>query len=130
MTLTLPETLAALRALDTPSDILTQACQKILGMSDGKGPEELTKNITKLIIQANVEPAVAVLAISEATGHIAGIACKPGCELAMMEGILGAIREAFVEARSWSLTNAARGNPEKLRELLLTLLTQEKEPSA
>lgn len=119
--LTLFETTKAIKSLDTPEDVIKEACRQVLNQDQDKSSlshHELAKDIS-LTYYKKVKLADLMIAAAIITGHIAGVISKAGEEKALLDGLYGFIKDEFVEAISTRLLEKFRGDPEAaLNDLL------------
>ena len=125
--LTMDETLAAIKALDTDADILRRACVAIAFPARAENPELTPGQIAGDILRqyAKVvgdERHKLVEALSIALGSYAAYACKPGHEFSLMNAVVAAIYDQFFKILDKKVARMAKDDPAAAVTHMLTVI--------
>lgn len=108
--LTLPEAIAAIKALDTPGDIISQACAKVLKPDVEEQPTE-AKEIAQAIVREyidKVELRELMIAGALVSARIAGTLARRGLEAEVLEYVTDLFASEFAISRIEFLVSRAK----------------------
>lgn len=128
--LTLLETIAAIKTLDTEPDVIKNACEQILygelkqRISPTSKANAIAQDMTLAYSRIIEDKGELLMAFLMAAGFTASLLCKPGHEVKLIGNCSDQLRQTFVECRSKYMAQLYHQDPDKAAEMLITLLTQ------
>jgi hypothetical protein len=121
--LTLTETIDAIKSLDTPFDVIEQACKKVVEKDKKKTTDKIEIMLEIMETYENRIPIHEFVEIAaRLSAHVAAIAVAPGKEAEMLATILGITREVYVETLSRKYMIMMKTDPERAIESLMNML--------
>lgn len=123
--LTLLETIAAIKALDTEPDVIRNACNKVV---DPKARDLLPLNANAKAITVDIctryqdleEKGDLIIALCASLGTAAGLAVKPGKEVTLLSSLLDKVTSSYAH----SITSRNH-NPFDLLQQLMAEMKEE-----
>ena len=123
--LTMDETVAAIRALDTDSDILRRACITLSLPPTAKITEEAVVAHEILMRYRSFienEPHVLTAALAIALGTFGALVCRPGRETSMLQHIVDGVTDQFLASRTKHLEKLHEENPREAEKYILAVV--------
>jgi|HubBroStandDraft_4_1064222.scaffolds.fasta_scaffold09099_12 hypothetical protein len=132
MTLTLTETIDAIRAIDTDTDIILGACKQIAGLSRIDCTDELaiTRDIFKRYLVNGTSPRPVITALTTCLGALTAKTAHIGNELTAWNKVLDAGHAAFMDALTSRIREETVGDDEAMVKRLLNIMSQSKQVEA
>jgi hypothetical protein len=132
MTLTLTETIDAIRAIDTDTDIIRNACKQIAGLSRVDCADDLAiaSDIFKRYLVDGTSPGPIIAALTTCLGVIVGRTAPVSDELTAWNKVLEAGHAAFMNALTSRIRAETTGDDEAMMKRLLNIMSQSKQVEA
>jgi hypothetical protein len=130
--LTLTETIDAIRAIDTDTDIILGACKQIAGLSRVDCTDEvaIASDIYKRYLIDGTSPSPVIIALTACLGTIAAKTATVGNELTAWNKVLDTGHTAFMEALMVRVREETSGDEEAMIKRLLNIMKQSKQVEA
>jgi hypothetical protein len=111
--LTMLETIAAIKALDTEKDIIDRACLEIISPEAKDGLDSTAALVHDMILSyRSVKRYDLMIAFAVAAGTMGAMLVKPGHQAAVITGLKNAVEDAFVRATVKKIMRTIEKDPE------------------
>ena len=121
--LTLNETIAAIKALETEADVITNACKQVINPKAGKpqSVEEVSVTVADLLMD-KLKPSEGIEALCLIMASMIVTIAKPGKEQQLIESVFTYITHSYKEMKMAQLMNQLEKDPAKAIDSLTAML--------